>query len=271
MRGLSALLTAEQVRADFVGPHGAAYIELSELSATEHAELPEVWRELVSAPPESVAARISDQWTSHCPQFPLIAEFIRDHLLHLGLVRMQTPYHWVRALNHGPQPDDEVGTTVVLAYFFRDLTETFPFRMWFGYRPFGGELPPYWTSVLPIGGTLATSVHDGFRNQFDEVGLVTVGDMHTVAERWINVNDPDGEDLMILNEPGGTELPRSQWPDFDSLVVVAENTDALGWAVDVEKTDGSGWGDSYDNLAPIPDIAHAVQAMILSNVGVFVR
>ena len=108
-------------------------------------------------------------WRRVCPSMPRLADYLKQHLLHVGLARINEPYHYVRAVQDGPQPEAERHQSeIALAYLIPDPREGVhrPFYSCFGRKPFGGQRPSWWPAVEAVLGTLATNLHDGFMEQF---------------------------------------------------------------------------------------------------------
>lgn len=260
-----------EIREYFSGAHGAEYLTIGDLTDRERETLPQLWSAALELRDEEIGSFMAAHWRRVCPSMPRLADYLEQHLLHVGLARINKPYHYVRAVQDGPQPEDERHQSeIALAYLIPDPREGVhrPFFSWFGRKPFDGQRPSWWPAVEAVLGTLATDLHDGFMHEFGESGIVAVPDMHSVYRRWIQNIDVNLMDMNVTVSPTDyTPIDRSQWPDFGSLMVVAEDSTMMAWAVDPAKPDGSGWGGSYDMLHPFTDLAHEIETMIGETIG----
>lgn len=232
-------MNIDDIRRSFYGTWHATYLEPGELSAEELQTLPSIWRELVRADEGAAAGDVAALWRELCPRLPLVADYLEENLIQLGLSRMTTPHHVVRELELGERARHTT-TEVALVYITRDLYEVRPFVAWIGRQPFRGQLPPWWESVRSVLGDLATEFHDGFMLDAWDQGLLSIPDMPTMSELWIDYVDPDAEMVYVHKENDyASALPRDQWPDFSQLRVIAEGSTNRAWAIDQRKTDNT--------------------------------
>lgn len=258
-----------EIRENFRGPYAAEYVSLDDLTASEREHLPSSWSAAIGSPDEEIGPLMASRWREVCPTMPRLARYLERHLLHVGLARIKRPYHYVRQMQDGPQPESErTMTEVALVYLIADPDGSRPFYSWLGRRPYDGPQPAWWKSLEAVIGTLAVDLHDGFMHEFGESGIVAVSDMHSVYRRWIqNIDDNLVQMNVTVSPTDYTPIDRNQWPDFGSLMVIAEESTMMAWAVDPAKPDGSGWGGSYDMLHPFTDLAHQIETMIGTVIG----
>lgn len=259
-------MNVDEVRASFHGAFGARYLEFNELTEDETGRLPSLWRDLVSAR-ECAASDVAALWRELCPRLPRLADFLEEKLIQVGLSRITTPHHVVRDFQLGDHAGHDT-TEIALTYLLRDPYDVVPFNVWFGRSPRCERVPDWWPSVRAVLGDLATDFHDGFMWDQWEQGLLAIADMPTVSEEWIDYIDPDAEDIYVHHEGDyQTAVPRDQWPDFSQLRVIAQGTSGRAWAVDQRRADNTGWGDGADTLAPISDLARAIEDMLGITMG----
>ena len=82
--------------------------------------------------------------------------------------------------------------------------------------------------------------------------------------------DPDPHRIRLTaSTTDRTPLPREDWPDLLNLLVIAENTSPMPWAIDTSATPSNvGWGDGYDTLHPIGNLSDSIETMIEETVGI---
>ncbi|WP_345314220.1 hypothetical protein [Gordonia alkaliphila] len=238
-------------------------IALADVPPEERGAIPEQWITALSLPDDKCGDYLAGVWNELCPQLPRVGRFIRSHLRGVLLATMPRRYHYVRDFISGPPAGDwRKDRWTVLIYVFDGLSERFPYQLWYGKVPHSGDLPAWGDAAAAVLGDLPR-LQDGFKELSLTAGILSIEDVHSIADRWIRYTDPDLEQFEVFAGSGdGATIPRSEWPDFDETLVVAEYLSQEACAIDLTKADGSGWGGSFNGLYPVDSVALEVEDMI---------
>lgn len=257
-------LMCNQRLQDYLCFNGATIISVEDLQSDERESIPPAWSTALSRSGSNCGDFIADMWLELCPNMPRVASFIRSNLHGVLLAKLPREYHYVRILASG-RPYDQVvlPSDIVLIYVFDGPAEWMAGRLWYGKLPLQGAVPEWWNSAHAVYGDLFTQLHNGFMTLSDLSGILQADDVHSISDRWIRYTDPDLEDFQVgWDYEGSRVIPRDHWPDFDQMLVLAENQTQEGWAVDSLKTDESGWGGTFDWVFPVDSIAKSIEDMI---------
>lgn len=260
----------EIVRSEIRGPWDPQYVDVDDLTAEEAGQVPDAWKALIGQPEGHAGPAVAAQWRRCCPQMPRVANYLERNTLRMVLVRRTAPHHYVREFQGGVECTNAHSTEIALTYVLRASGGRRRCQLWSGRVPHQGALPSWWPAVEAVTGTLSTELHDGFMEKYWNSGILAVRDMHTVSQRWVEYIDPAA--LRIRVERSATDrtaVPREEWPDFTQLHVVAEHTTMMAWAVDAST--GAGWGDGYDTMHLINDLAESVEDMLGTQTGAIRR
>lgn len=234
---------------------GAEFCTIDELTPQERDTLPATWSAILTAAPDAAIATVLEQWRTLCPHLPVITDALERSILGMGLVRARRRFHPTHGDSNSPaNPSSEIA----LMYMLREVVlDDVPFQAWFGWPPYSGSKPFYWTSLEPVTGSLTTEFHDGFVDGYRS-GIVPIADHHTVLERW-------GADVQFL-DADDQPIPADQRPDPANLIVCAEHAGHLAFAIDAAHTDGRGWADTYDDLKSV-DSAQVIDEFVGEIIG----
>lgn len=239
-------------------------VAISDLSDDLTARVPDVWRKVLEVEPSAAAEVIADVWSQYCPGMPRVSEFIRKELLDVRLATRPKPYHYVRAYTSGA-PDQEwlAKRDLVLVYILNGPTESRPYQLWYGNLPYSEDVPTWFGSAATAYGDIPTKFHDGFMTIDFISGILPLGDVHSLADRWIRYTDPELEEFQVVRgENDSSPVPQDQWPEFDSVMVLAENGTEEAWGVEAGTRDGSGWGGESDWVYRTENLSTSIETMI---------
>ncbi|WP_353107636.1 hypothetical protein [Gordonia sp. (in: high G+C Gram-positive bacteria)] len=258
-------MDVNEVRRSVAQRIGDGAIATTPTEAQAISGIPHGWADVVGECDAEMRRRVAEQWRRGAPRLPRVADLLERELRHIWVAESAARYHYLKDFefgNHRNAPD--FGTTeTVMIYIFDHYRHDDRCELWIGGPPYTGPIPDWWDTAVPVLGTFATDLHDGFMDYMGWCGILSVSNVHTVYDRLIRWTDPDMDEMNVFasDAPQAPELDRSEWPDFGQLVVLAEHQTWDAWAIDRTRVH-AGWTGDNEYFHPTEDVAADIDELI---------